>query len=305
MEETDEFRELVRARTATRLEALNLTPIRAATQAGLPRDTLRNLFREGGSLPRVDTIQKIAAALETTVAYLIGETAYPGLDWADDNRMAWASAAVEAARPIPVIARAGWEVWDQLADPDDPLDVIHLNVPGFESAPLFAAQVVDDHADIAYGPGRYVVWTDINILGQRDGDHIVVLRQRPGTAQDEPVNITVRALHTVRHKMHGRRSGSIEKEAFAWSGGFVSLSKTEGKYPDTGFSRDSYYKDPARVFGIVVADLGFHAPMPGPALYIKADSEVQRLEWNEWYRKYYGREPPPDGSAPPDEGDGE
>lgn len=63
----------LKARINERLDALGLTQITAATKAGLPRDTLRNLFRVGGA-PRIDTLIKIAAALETTVGWLIGES---------------------------------------------------------------------------------------------------------------------------------------------------------------------------------------------------------------------------------------
>lgn len=60
-------------RVQERLRELDLTPITAATRAGLPRDTIRNLFR-ADSQPRADTLAAIAAALDTTVGYLIGES---------------------------------------------------------------------------------------------------------------------------------------------------------------------------------------------------------------------------------------
>jgi len=59
-------------KVAARLRALGLTPITAAVRAGLPRDTIRNLFRTGGQ-PRADTLADIARALDTTVAHLMGE----------------------------------------------------------------------------------------------------------------------------------------------------------------------------------------------------------------------------------------
>lgn len=67
------------ARIQQRLGELALTPITAATRAGLPRDTIRNIFRQG-SLPRVDTLAEIARALDTSVAWLVGEPDTPAED---------------------------------------------------------------------------------------------------------------------------------------------------------------------------------------------------------------------------------
>lgn len=59
-------------RIAGRLDALGLTQITAATKAGLPRDTLRNLFRQGSD-PTLGTLVNIARALDVSVGWLAGE----------------------------------------------------------------------------------------------------------------------------------------------------------------------------------------------------------------------------------------
>lgn len=60
-------------RIRIRLKQLNLTPTEASVRSGGNRDLLRqvlNLERKGGS-PRVDTVFRIAEALETSFVWLV------------------------------------------------------------------------------------------------------------------------------------------------------------------------------------------------------------------------------------------
>lgn len=78
-------------RIEARLNELGLTPITAALRAGLDRDAIRNTIR--GSAPRIDTLVDVAAALQTSVGYLVGET--------DDPRPAWKTLAEPDPAPKP------------------------------------------------------------------------------------------------------------------------------------------------------------------------------------------------------------
>ena len=68
---------ILQERVQARLNDLGLTQITAATKAGLPRDTLRNLFRDRASLPRADTLVQIARALGVRAGFLLGEESAP------------------------------------------------------------------------------------------------------------------------------------------------------------------------------------------------------------------------------------
>lgn len=254
----DERTELMRQRIATRLEALRLTPITAATRADLPRDTIRNLFRQE-SAPRVDTLIKIAEALETTVAYLVGETAYPKNDYSDEDVMRSSRAAMETAKPIPVIGYAEVGLFEKGRHIHDGeyIDLLFLSVPGYEDAPLQAVFVTDDHADTEYAAGRYVVFVVREVAGLRNGDHIVAVRRRQS---EEGVELEFTLWGLVTQKVH--RSSD---ERLGRSGGLMSLSLDEEKFPSVGF-RDAHSAGFITI-GVVVADLEFMDRPAEPGMF--------------------------------------
>jgi SOS-response transcriptional repressor LexA len=61
-------------RLRERIEALELTEEAASLRVGTDRSYFRKLFERPNSHPRTDTLQRIAAALETDVAWLTGGT---------------------------------------------------------------------------------------------------------------------------------------------------------------------------------------------------------------------------------------
>ena len=171
----------IRARVAERLQWAELSPIQAATKHGLPRDTLRNLFRRDSALPRADTLADIARALDTSVAFLVGETANPGVEkWADQAQL---DEVVRLARPIPVRA----ELSDGFRKPlEEPLGYVDLNVPGFETADLSAFLVQDRAMVLFYEVDRVVVTAPVRLMGLQLGDHVVAVRMR---GEDDNVEV--------------------------------------------------------------------------------------------------------------------
>lgn len=158
-----------------RLVELKLTAITAATRSGLPRDTLRNIFRQTKSLPRADTLVRIAHALETTVSYLLGESALSSEQpTTSENSPELRTAEV---RPIYVWATTGAQVGNE---PLDAQDVVFLHVPGFDFTRLRALEIGDDSMDLYYPEGAYVVFSIADITGVREGDHIVVYAEAEG-----------------------------------------------------------------------------------------------------------------------------
>lgn len=314
MDEPNDLVELMRARVEKRLADLDLTAITAATKAGIPRDTIRNLFRTG-SLPRADTLAKIAEALETTVAYLMGETDYPLNDYSDEDRMSAARAAIESAKPVPVIGLAEWGRFEAPRHTHDPIDLLHINVPGFEEAPLSALVVTDDHADIYFDEGDYAVFAWVTGgVGIRNGDLVVVMHRREVDGEAK-VEFTIREdYYGVRRGPTGHRymtsgllSVAVDKEKFPdWSGWDGSRSTVfppeppdrgwttaesaagEGATPETiaetmaalaegrGDEEGEPITDFLQVIGVVVAKVAFIIrPSGGPTMYHRTDLTPQ------------------------------
>ena len=236
----DEFAEGMRHRIAARLERLKLTPLTAASQAGLPRDTIRNLFRQEGSLPRADTLVKIAEALETTVGHLVGENKYDGSDIDEEATVRAAELAIQTAKPIGVWCRAGNVEpipWPGVAA--NFIDLIFMNVPGFESDALFAVEVGDSSMDMFYHKDRYLICANMDVVGARNGDHVVYIKK-----MEDGYIFLIRELVFVK------------RENFpGFVTGLIALTSEENKYPDIVLDED---ENPGRVVGVVVADLLFH-----------------------------------------------
>jgi SOS-response transcriptional repressor LexA len=72
-------------RIKLRLKALDLSPRAASLKAGMGPDLLRDLLSKTGRQKRLTTesLPKVAAALETSSRYLLGETDDPGIEIAD------------------------------------------------------------------------------------------------------------------------------------------------------------------------------------------------------------------------------
>ncbi len=65
--------DILKERISSRLDALGTNMTRAALDAGMHRDTIRNIFRGISRSPQGVTLVKLAKALECDVAYLLGE----------------------------------------------------------------------------------------------------------------------------------------------------------------------------------------------------------------------------------------
>jgi transcriptional regulator with XRE-family HTH domain len=66
----------VARRIVERREALRVSQERVAREAEISSQTVGRIER-GESEPKIETLRKIARALDTTVGYLVGETPFP------------------------------------------------------------------------------------------------------------------------------------------------------------------------------------------------------------------------------------
>ena len=244
----DDLAENMRQRIASRLAKLGLTPLTAATKAELPRDTIRNLFRQDGSLPRADTLVRIAAALETTVGYLVGENAYDGSDYSADDVRKYAEMSVEVSKKIKVRFTAGGRTFaqgEELPSNDQKPnierdDYIYLNVPGYEADDLFAVQVADESMNYYYELNRFLICGAAEAVGLRAGDHVVFMGMVDG-----------------RYTCIVRQLALIKRENVpGFVAGLVAASRSPGEYPDIILDEPGGPR--GRIIGVVVADIAFH-----------------------------------------------
>lgn len=69
--------DILTTRLKDRMEKMGSNPTTLSTQSGLNRVAVRDILVGKSKNPSVETIQKIAASLECSVAYLIGEIDTP------------------------------------------------------------------------------------------------------------------------------------------------------------------------------------------------------------------------------------
>lgn len=246
----DELAERLRQRIATRLDQLSLTPITAATRAGLPRDTIRSVFRQGGSLPRVDTLANIAGALDTSVAYLIGETNFP-TDPHDDERFLAAARAIQSAKPIPVVGTTG--KLEEFTYPEDAEEILYLNVPGFEDIELHALSIGDDSMDVELEDGEFIIFAPQKSAGLRNQDLVVVTREVDGQYE-----------WNVRQLALSRGTGG------STNGGLFAVNTRDDDddaYPDVPFREPPPGWEKWQMVGIVVARLAFYLRPAGESMF--------------------------------------
>jgi transcriptional regulator with XRE-family HTH domain len=172
----DDIAELIRDRIKRRLAKLKLTPITAAVHAGLPRDTIRNLFRGRASVPRADTLAAIAVALETTLSYLMGETDV------DDAGAAGAGVPLDRdihVRMVPIYgpAQAGQWTGDDFLQPPE-VRYLPAFSAAFDEYSQLAFELPGADMDAYYAPGDFVIAVPSFEMEPRIGDHAVIARNR-------------------------------------------------------------------------------------------------------------------------------
>ena len=94
-------------------------------------------------------------------------------------------------RDIPVMGDVAAGLWKEADSREawQATEHIRLDVPGYESASLYAMRVVGPSMNLVYPPGRYVVVAPTAEAGVRPGDYVIVERSRSGL-----VEITIKQL---------------------------------------------------------------------------------------------------------------
>jgi len=176
-----------RVRERMALKELKAAPL--AESLGLNNSFIRDILRGKTRSPSAENIAKLAAALDTTPAYLQGEIDEPELT----------SRKPVSIRGIPYrgeVAAGIWiEVGEGVLEPDEWLPINPL--PQFPEGSVYCLTVRGDSLDKIAGPGTTLVCVDLNEsgIGFRDGDLVIVERSK---AQGGLLEMTAKRVRAVR-----------------------------------------------------------------------------------------------------------
>lgn len=171
----DRLRRLVKDKELTMADLSRLS--------GVPYDSVNKYLRGDIQQPRGNTLDKLAAALETTTIYLTN-----GLT---DRKPL-------PANPIPIRGSVAAGVWLEAGEKDlEPADWLPFNpVPQFPHESVYCLKVQGDSLDKVAPEGSTLVCVDLHKGGItiRDGDLVVVQRTRE---QGGLVEVTAKRVHQV------------------------------------------------------------------------------------------------------------
>lgn len=168
---------ILRERIRERLKALGISPRKASMKAKLGATFLRDLFDREDASPRYESLQRLAAALDTSTDWLIGAT--------DERPMEEAGGLAGRREVGELSVRHKVEAGSFLEQDrrDTGLGTISI-VPdaAYEGIEQWAELVVGDSMNLEYPPGGWIHVASIVDLhyAPRHGDHVVVVRTREG-----------------------------------------------------------------------------------------------------------------------------
>lgn len=220
MLEKSDMAKSLKERVEARLEALALGPVEAASKGGLNRYFIRDITHKGKQTVTVRMMPRLAAALQTTPAYLTGETDDPDIP---DNHMPLQ--IVESLRDLTSVPRAGRVEAGEFREVSDFRDLEREFLldevdPEFPRARMMAFDVIGDsmdRADPPIPPGSTIICVDFEDtkLPHIEGDIVVVERTRNGGLTREwSVKETV--TFDDRTEFHPRSSNPRHKPIVMW-----------------------------------------------------------------------------------------
>lgn len=185
---TDEQKTTLQIRVAERMELLGLDQSETARRARLGISFVRDILRGKSKNPAGANLSKLARALQTTTAYLMGES----------QSAAVPQPAILPIEGLEVVSEVQAGNWLEVTMLDE---FEHEHIPvahdrRFPRAKQYALLVRGDSMDQHYSDGTYVTCVDFGDTGIpiRDGLHVHVERRRAG---GQLVEITVKAVKTI------------------------------------------------------------------------------------------------------------
>lgn len=94
---------------------------------------------------------------------------------------------------LPVLGAVAAGIWQEPAmiDPEDVEGYLPVEVPGYDQATLYALRVTGPSMNRYYPEGRYIVVAPVAETGVREGDHVVVRRNRAGLTETTVKEVVV------------------------------------------------------------------------------------------------------------------
>jgi SOS-response transcriptional repressor LexA len=169
----------IRDRIRQRLDELKKSPRKASLDAGLSADAIRGIFRNPDSSPSVGTIEKLAAALETTADWLAF----------GDEKQVFDVVALEATPSdgqiisIPIVGIAEAGAFREVIEYNDvePEYLFAERDPDFPRARMFAMKIAGDSMNDAEPPilpGSRVICVDFDETGLPLAEGMLVVIER-------------------------------------------------------------------------------------------------------------------------------
>lgn len=175
-------------RVRLRMDTLNMNALQTAKTAGLGDSFVRDILRGKTKSPSAENLAKLAAALETTVEYLIGSS--------NDNDVNDVGEIELPLEGIPVVSTVSAGTWLEVTVFDGDEDPVVLPLARdrrFPRARHYALLVHGDSMDLEYPDGSYAICVDFADSGVqiKSGLRVHIERQRAG---GQLVEITIKAI---------------------------------------------------------------------------------------------------------------
>jgi len=141
-----------------------------AVKAGMAPSTVR-AHENGQNGIRLPAAKKYARALATTPEWIMFE-AGPSESVAND--------AMPVARSVPVLGQVQAGAYLEIPDDPEPSGFVPFYDPRYARATVYALRVIGRSMDLHYPDGSTVYVVPAAEAGVREGDHVVVRRERAG-----------------------------------------------------------------------------------------------------------------------------
>lgn len=194
-------------RLRIRMDMLAMNAFQTAKKAGLGESFVRDILRGKSRNPGVDKLEKLAAALDTTVDWFLTD--------ADQTPMPGAL-PIEGMEVLGSIQAGNW-VDRSLVDDSYEREIIPVaRDPRFPNAKQYAMEVVGDSMDLEYPEGCYVTCVDMWDSGVSLKDGLIVHVERHNGPL---VEMTLKAVETVDgQRMLSPRSSNPRHKPIALEG---------------------------------------------------------------------------------------
>lgn len=186
-------------RLRQRRTALGMSVEDLAVKAGMAPSTVR-AHENGQNGIRLPAARKYARALSTTPEWIMFEAG---------GSEAAANDAMPAARLVPILGQVQAGAYLEIPEDPEPQGFVPFYDPRYARATVYALRVVGRSMDQHYPEGATVYVVPAAEAGVREGDHVVVRRERAGLHETTLKEIF---LHEGKMALRPRSSDPAHQE---------------------------------------------------------------------------------------------